>query len=437
MQKLNSKDVTVNIVDSIMGSGKTKWVLDKIANDTKSKYIMVTPTLSEIDRIMKQCPGAKFKEPEIKVHKKKYLSLQSLVKEGENIVTTHSLFDYLNDKILADIKSQNYTLVIDEALSCVELYEALSPKDLKILLQSNTLFVEPETFRLRWNSEAGEKYYGKFHTIKQHCDNSNLIYYKEKTLFWEFPIELLRAFKDIWAMTYMFRGSTMANYMEADGVNIVMHSLKGKATKDITPKLIPYDEADESEIKEQIRALVTLYDGKANDIGESLNNRHNPLSHNWYRKKTTSDTFRILNKNLKNFFYNFVVQGKAKEHMWTLFKDCKSKIYGKGYSKGYVTNNIKATNDYIDRKNVAYLQNTFYHQTVKLYFTSRNVHVYDDLWSLSEMIQFIWRTQIRRLDPVILYIPSSRMRHLFVTWLNTDNSNELFKLLKIDQNDQV
>ena len=135
MQKLNSKDVTVNIVDSIMGSGKTKWVLDKIANDTKSKYIMVTPTLSEIDRIMKQCPGAKFKEPEIKVHKKKYLSLQSLVKEGENIVTTHSLFDYLNDKILADIKSQNYTLVIDEALSCVELYEALSPKDLKILLQ--------------------------------------------------------------------------------------------------------------------------------------------------------------------------------------------------------------------------------------------------------------------------------------------------------------
>ena len=116
-----------------------------------------------------------------------------------------------------------------------------------------------------------------------------------------------------------------------------------------------------------------------------------------------------------------------------MFKSFKSKLKGKGYAKGYVTNNIKATNDYIERKHVAYVQNTFYHPLVKTYFTERNVTVYDELYSLSEMIQFIWRFQIRRNDPITVYIPSSRMRNLFLAWLGSDTNEELFKAINIDE----
>ena len=132
-QLLKSNGASVNVIDAIMGSGKTTWMVDKINKDKNPKYIMVTPTLSEVARIKEDCPNAQFKEPETKQHTKKYYSLRALVKDGENIVTTHALFKYMTQDILADIKGQKYTLVIDEALACVEIYDEISPKDLSLL----------------------------------------------------------------------------------------------------------------------------------------------------------------------------------------------------------------------------------------------------------------------------------------------------------------
>ena len=43
MQLMKSNHITVNVVDSIMGSGKTTWVLDRIKRDKNPKSIVVTP----------------------------------------------------------------------------------------------------------------------------------------------------------------------------------------------------------------------------------------------------------------------------------------------------------------------------------------------------------------------------------------------------------
>ena len=431
MQLTKSNHVTVNVIDSIMGSGKTTWVLDRIKKDNNPKYIVVTPTLSEVTRIINECPNAYFKEPETKEHNSKYYSFQELVRNGENIVTTHALFEYLTQDILTTLKFQGYTLVIDEALSCVDVYSKITPKDLSILLNSKLAYVEPKSYRLKWNSKHSD-YEGRFDTVKRLCENGNLVYFKEQTMLWEFPIELLSAFKEIWALTYLFQGSTMANYLKADGTHIVMYSLKGKATKDIIPQLIPYSETNEAEIKARLRTLIKTYDGKGNDIGLSKHLRHHPLSSNWYKKKATVEDFRVIRNNLYNFFVYFA-KSKTEHVAWTAFKAFKNKLKGKGYTKGFISNNTKATNDYIERKNVAYVQNTFYHPLIKTYFTERNVKVYDELYSLSEMIQFIWRFQIRRNDPITVYIPSSRMRNLFLAWLESDTNAELFKAINIDE----
>ena len=42
----------------------------------------------------------------------------------------------------------------------------------------------------------------------------------------------------------------------------------------------------------------------------------------------------------------------------------------------------------------------------------------EDLFALSEMLQFIWRSAIREGKDIHLYIPSSRMRGLLETWLD-------------------
>ena len=129
------------------------------------------------------------------------------------------------------------------------------------------------------------------------------------------------------------------------------------------------------------------------------------------------DGLQAIKDGLHNFFNNHI-KSKSDDNAWTTFKDYRSKVTGKGYAKGFLPNNLRATNDYIEKKTAAYTCNTFYHPTIKNYFASRGV---------TEMLQFLWRFQIRRHDPVNLYIPSERMRGLLKTWLNANTGAELFE----------
>ena len=40
-----------------------------------------------------------------------------------------------------------------------------------------------------------------------------------------------------------------------------------------------------------------------------------------------------------------------------------------------------------------------------------------DAYALTELIQWVWRSRVRRGEPIILYLPSPRMRRLFEEWL--------------------
>jgi hypothetical protein len=41
--------------------------------------------------------------------------------------------------------------------------------------------------------------------------------------------------------------------------------------------------------------------------------------------------------------------------------------------------------------------------------------------ALCEMIQWIWRSGIRRGDPIHVFVPSKRMRNLLKIWLESDH----------------
>jgi len=446
MQLTKTNHVTVNVIDAIMGSGKTTWMIDKINNDPSPRYIVVTPTLTEVTRIISDCPKARFKEPEQTKHGNKYYSFKLLVESGENIVTTHSLFKLMTKETLAELKRQQYVLMVDESLAVVSVYKELTRKDITMLFSDDYVYVEPETFKLRWNYDKHSDYFGKFSETKDRCDNGNLIYHNEKTMLWEFPVEFLMVFKEVWVMTYLFNSSPMANYLSAEGTKVTMYSLEGQSSKHVAPTLIDYKDHDEKAIKEKLRPLINLYQGRLNDIGKKNNVQNSTLSKNWYAN-AKPQVIKEVKSNLANYLRN-VCQGKSEDVMWTVFGQKKNKknkhrhrgdvsrLEGKGYAKGFVSNNIKATNDYINKKHVAYMQNTFYHPKIFNYFKDRGVVIHGDLHSLSEMIQLIWRSQIRKWEPIDVYIPSSRMRHLFECWLKTNSLSDLLLELKVDQGGQ-
>ena len=136
---------------------------------------------------------------------------------------------------------------------------------------------------------------------------------------------------------------------------------------------------------------------------------------------------KALQKNLINVFKNKWNVG-TDQNLWTVFKDYRDLIKGKGYTKGFLSCNVRATNAYRDRDHLAYCVNIFYNPLLKNYFKDHGVNVQEDEYALSEMIQWIWRSAIRDGKEIWVYVPSRRMRDLLKQWL--------LDLSSVDYNEQ-
>ena len=54
---------------------------------------------------------------------------------------------------------------------------------------------------------------------------------------------------------------------------------------------------------------------------------------------------------------------------------------------------------------------------IEQFFVAHGVAIDEDTWALSELIQWTFRSAIRENKPINIYIPSKRMRDLFIDWL--------------------
>lgn len=80
--------------------------------------------------------------------------------------------------------------------------------------------------------------------------------------------------------------------------------------------------------------------------------------------------------------------------------------------------NSRATNYFSDRHNLAYMYNRYLRPIEKQFLQTKGVTVYEDLFSLSELLQWIFRSAIRNKEQIYLYLPSPRMRTLLHKWVD-------------------
>ena len=67
----------------------------------------------------------------------------------------------------------------------------------------------------------------------------------------------------------------------------------------------------------------------------------------------------------------------------------------------------------------------------KQFFASKGITVDEDLFALSELLQWLFRSRVRKGEAIDVYIPSERMRSLLEGYLEGSNENPLlFKLSK-------
>jgi hypothetical protein len=393
------------IADAIMGKGKTSSAINMMNNDKENNYIFITPYLDEVERIMKDCATKKFSQPENKGNGK-LESLHYLLGNKHNIVSTHALFRHYRQYTQDLLKQGNYILILDEVCDVVEQVP-LSNSDLTTILQHHAHI---EDSVLIWDDID---YKGRFEDIKDMALNKSLVTYAGSILMWNFPVEIFKSFKKAYILTYMFKAQIQKYYYDYYNVE---YKYIGVEQIGETYQFVD----DVSEDKIHIGNKITILDDdKLNSIGEN----EYSLSKTWFEteKKTRS---KFLLKNLKNNLYNYFInktKTPSDKSMWTTFKDYKKSLTGKGYTKGFVSVNARATNKFKEKFTLAYCANIFLNPVIKQFFQTKQVKIYENEYALSEMLQWIWRSAIREGNEITIYIPSSRMRGLLKDWLRKTN----------------
>ena len=156
---------------------------------------------------------------------------------------------------------------------------------------------------------------------------------------------------------------------------------------------------------------------KLNEIG----NANGSLSFTWYNRahaESGRPKLEQLRCNLYNVFHN-VYKTDANSKMWSTFKAFKNVLKGKGYANGFIVYNKRATNEFSNKRHLAYCLNVYMQTWAKNYLIEKGAkNISENMYAISTLIQWIFRSAIRNGEEVWLYLPSKRMRDLFKEWLN-------------------
>ena len=392
----------ITVVDAPCGYGKTSFAIQYMNNELFERFMYITPFLSEINRVIKTCDQREFRKPNEKLGKgSKTNHFYELVKEGYNVISTHSLFRGLSQEVINDIREGEYILILDEVCDVVEQI-SISKRDIQILINEKIIEIDEEN-KVHWIDDT---YEGKFSSMKNPIKNGDVYFFNNSLMLWTFPINIFTAFKEVYILTYMFKGQVQRYYYD---LNNVKYEYKSINRVDNEYNLCEYQEINGAKYKD----LIHIYEGKLNDIGDKTT----ALSKSWYDKSSKKELMKKLKNNTANYFIH-IIKGKGQFNMWTCFEDYKQQCKGKGYTNGFVPCNSRATNEYKDKTNCAYLINRYYKPTINNFFIDKGVKIDEDIWSLSELIQWLFRSAVREEKEINLYIPSKRMRSLLKSWLD-------------------
>nr|BDD45999.1 hypothetical protein 9 [Gammaproteobacteria bacterium] len=413
--------MTIHVIDAVMGSGKSSFAINEINSNLNTKYIVVVPTLGEVDRYAEALDREVYVPNNDKNKPETLLAgFNVAAAEGKTIVTTHALLKIWDHESVRFIQEHDYTLILDEVIDVVAP-QKITKDDFNGLLETNKVTLEP-IHGLDQVKPTGVTYEGKNHQFWNQVKKGNVFRIEDQYCLWLTTPDKLAAFNDVYILTYLFQGQEMSAWLTLFGVPYTLKSIE-RGT------LVNYRVSQ----GEHFKHLVSITNNrKMNAIG----NDKFALSNSWYEKAKKAKK-EELKKHCVNFF-KYQCKSTHEFNLWSVYKEFKPNLASKPYNlrrgvkvsdvnkmkpEEKATNdcftafNLKATNLYKHKDTLAYLVNVFNNPDIGKFFRSRGVIYSDDLHSLSVMVQWIWRSAIREGKPVRIYIPSKRMRTMLEQWL--------------------
>lgn len=396
---------TITVVDARMGRGKSSAAIRYMNQHKGSKrFLYITPYLDEVDRICEQCDFDQSdsdymsKSTELKVH----------MRNGKNVAATHSLFYLMDKEALEIIKANHYSLIIDESIQVVERLN-ITDKDFELILTQLT--EENDDGVLQWKDA---EYDGRFCDYKGIADTGSLRRLDSALLNVMNP-DMLRAFDEVFMLTYLFDGQYQKAYLDYFGFDYHIVGIEQDN------RGFFFSDAPDAPPKIDYKRLINIVDSRSmNKVGDGKF----ALSKSWFsRRGYDHRDIKSLRSNLKKYFQS-IPSGDANTRLWTSFKDDQYKLIDRKtgrFRNNFLQVSARATNDFRNRTDIAYIANRFVDPNLTKFFLTKNITINTEYFALSEMLQWIWRSAIRDNKPINIYIPSSRMRELFIGWIENVN----------------
>jgi len=431
----------IYLVDEIMSSGKSYWIMEKMrewnAQKKFDQFVYLSPLLTEVGgtknldgkydngRIQQQLPEMNFKYP-VPVLGSKSKHAKHLIHQCKNISATHNLFLNLDKSCSELIKDYRNILIIDECLDAYKQFTKISKKTLTHFIRDGVFIVDAETSKMTYNHDKyplkqNERW--EYLDLVELCDTGCVFCINDEVVIWEYPVEILEAFTEVWVMTYLFEGSFMSMWCKINNVEVErVRPQLNRSTKEVkayikdcielvdTPSLTKIqnfsysqtwwsNDAVESvvdKIRKAIESCVKLIGCKSADILVTCPKL------NW--EPTSED------KYTDDYAINV---GKIKK---------RPLIKGKGFTRAcWLYSDAKATNDFSDKTVLIYLLGKSPH-TMLYNFCHSKGHILDkELFAIASIVQWIFRGSVRKQEKMYLIMPSKAMRDLYNKWLDTED----------------
>ncbi len=395
----------IEVLDSLPGTGKSTAIFKWMKSNKQEKYIYVSPLLSEVEnRIPVACDGMNFVYPTSESGTKSE-DILKLIGDGENIACTHSLFLMMGKEHWDLINQQGYILILDEEICVIEGFKA-KRGDLPLMVKDGKCSIEGNYSKVVLNTELSEFEDTSLKYIAVEAYKGTLYTSKNKNqydfLVTQIPIDLLKAAKKTVILTYMFEGSILDKFLE-------LHNITWSKFNEV--KLFKTNE----EVIANLKDLITFKTNRAFGAVSRYS-----LSVSWYEKATRAQLDAV--GSVWRSVARSVPDGRLLCTMPKVASQRGSRGVGRPRDRAvagsWLWAGTRATNDYADKDVVLHLYNRYPHQSVSTYFQSHGLPLDADKFALSEMIQFVFRSAIRKGEKIDLYVASPRMLKLFQDWLN-------------------
>lgn len=395
----------VRIIDRPCGTGKTTEILRSFKSD--ERYLVVVPLLSEIRRVIEDAVVS-FVEPRVDGESDtKAEHLDVLLKQGLNVVTTHKLFTEIGTAATLGLLD-DYHIIVDEVLDVVKTVPGKTALSFDQFYLNDGYATEGDDGLIT----PTEKWDEQHQLVSDTLDPRLYKLAKAQTLYrvdgkfflWALPASLLRCGRSLTVYTYMAEGSLMLAYLKKLG--IAFHHERY---------------ADEAAFRASARQLIDIRSIPALErLSFSYTGQTETKGQAWREKLVSTSLKNLKQRSLAGVDLNEVIITCAKQN-WEKDGALPKPI---GFAKGsrmfgahWLPNTTRGTNDYAHASVCIYLYDQHINPCIRRWLGMMD-QAANHLFATAELIQWVYRSRVRRKLPITLYLPSKRMRGLLQQWLD-------------------